>query len=55
MLLVWIFNFLRKFSCSCFQRQNFKGLFTPSDYATVIVTLTGDAFEDQKRRPSMLR
>ena len=32
-----------------------KGLFTPSDHATVTVMLTGGAFEDQRCRPSTLR
>ena len=32
-----------------------KGLFTPSDYATVTVTLMGGAFEDQRFRLSTLR
>ena len=32
-----------------------KGSFTPSDYATVFVTLTGGAFDLQRLRPSTLR
>ena len=44
----------RKHNCSQWLQWT-KGLFTPSDYATVTVILTGGAFEDQRCRPLTLR